>query len=97
MVGSTRQMEQPDFESLSQLKTDVALLKAELAQVKAKAVTGCRVCFQETEGSSQCQGTRNSCSSWSMYADWTQPFRDDTDGREGGCHYQWKVECLSGI
>ena len=51
----------------------------------------------ETEGSSQCQGSRNSCSNWSTSADWTHGFRDDTDIRGGGCTYHWKVECLTGI
>lgn len=57
-----------------------------------------RICFQETEGSSQCQGTRSDCSDWSGHADvtqsaaWTNWFRDDTDGRGGGCKYQWKVD-----
>ena len=51
----------------------------------------CRICFKETEWSTQCQGNRNSCSDWNWW--WTLPFRDDTDGRDGGCKYQWKVEC----
>ena len=57
----------------------------------------CRLCFQETEGSSQCQGTRYSCSGYVSVADpngyWTNPYRDDTDNRNGACTYQWKVEC----
>lgn len=52
----------------------------------------CRVCFRETEGSSQCQGNRNSCSGWSNGA-WTAVFRDDTDSRGGGCNYSWRLEC----
>ncbi|MEN8219645.1 MAG: hypothetical protein ABFS56_25495 [Pseudomonadota bacterium] len=55
--------------------------------------TECRICFQEREGSSQCQGTRSSCSGWSSNPKWTSPFRDDTDNRGGGCQYQWKIEC----
>ena len=51
-----------------------------------------RLCFQETEGSSQCQGTRSSCTGWSSRPSWTSPFRDDTDNRGGGCKYQWKIE-----
>ena len=51
-----------------------------------------RLCFQETEGSSQCQGTRSSCTGWSHYASWTNYFRDDTDNRGGGCRYAWKLE-----
>jgi len=55
----------------------------------------CRICFHESEGSSQCQGTRSSCSGWSNAgAGWTAPFRDDTDNRGGGCTYQWRVECI---
>jgi len=55
----------------------------------------CRVCFSETEGSSQCHGSRYSCSGWSdlPVPSWTAPFRDLTDGRGGGCTYQWRVEC----
>lgn len=60
---------------------------------KKGAIQECRVCFQETEGSSQCQGNRNSCSAWSKSPNWTAKFRDDTDGRGGGCNYQWKMEC----
>jgi len=52
----------------------------------------CRVCFRETEGSSQCQGNRDSCSGWSD-GGLTQVFRDDTDSRSGGCNYSWKLEC----
>lgn len=59
----------------------------------------CRVCFKETEGSSQCQGNRQSCSGWSAPGlgspSWTSPFRDDTDNRGGGCRYQWFLECTS--
>ena len=51
-----------------------------------------RVCFKETEGSSQCQYHRSSCSGWSNSPSWTLPFRDDTDGRSGGCTYQWRIE-----
>lgn len=65
------------------------------------AIRECRICFKETEGSSQCQQTRESCSAWSgrtnatslEVADWTKPFRDDTDRRAGGCTYQWIVQC----
>lgn len=63
--------------------------------ISAGFITRCRVCFQETEGSRQCQGSRESCSGWSTMSSpsWTLPFRDDTDGRSGGCKYQWRVEC----
>jgi len=54
-----------------------------------------RMCFREVEGSSQCQGKRNSCTGWSNNPTWTLPFRDDTDGRSGGCKYQWKIESKS--
>jgi len=64
-------------------------------------VKRCRVCFQETENSdNQCTGGRDTCSGWSDTAwgnttlpQWTQPFRDDTDNRNGGCTYQWRIEC----
>ena len=64
-------------------------------------ITQCRICFKETEGSSQCQETRESCSAWSgrndvngvVVGNWTKPFRDDTDHRPGGCNYQWMVQC----
>eukprot|EP00731_Ephydatia_muelleri_P012047 Em0006g941a len=56
--------------------------------------SACRVCFQETEGSSQCQGSRGpTCSGWSTSPAPTDLFRDDTDGRSGGCAYQWSLEC----
>merc|ERR1719295_1850525 len=66
------------------------------------AIPEFRICFQETEGSSQCQGVRASCSAWShsaSYEDlntWTAGFRDDTDGRSGGCKYQWRLEQRDG-
>ena len=51
-----------------------------------------RLCFREVEGSSQCQGNRNSCTGWTSSPTWTAGFRDDTDRRGGGCMYQWKTE-----
>ena len=51
-----------------------------------------RLCFKETEGSSQCQGSRSSCTDWGKSNSWTAPFRDDTDDRAGGCTYQWSIE-----
>ena len=63
----------------------------------SNTITRCRICFRETEGSSQCQGTRASCSGWASltnrYPSWTSSFRDDTDNRGGGCRYQWRLEC----
>ena len=44
---------------------------------------GFRICFKETERSSQCQGPSHSCSGWSSRPAWTQAFRDDTDNRGG--------------
>jgi hypothetical protein len=72
------------------LNTLVVAQNASLHQKKDK---GLKICFQETEGSSQCQGTRSSCSGWSgsKTVEWTSPFRDDTDGRSGGCNYQWRL------
>lgn len=77
-----------------------------LAHDVPQPISACRICFEETEGSSQCQQKRKSCSHWSntfAHGDsgpsvvdkdyWTDPFRDDTDGRGGGCKYQWIVEC----
>ena len=54
-----------------------------------------RLCFKETEGSSQCQGTRSSCTGWTPSPSWTDRFRDDTDNRGGGCRYAWKIESRS--
>ena len=61
------------------------------------AEDGFRICFQETERSSQCQGPSHTCSGWSSNPAWTQSFRDDTDNRGGGCHYQWKIEAHQNI
>lgn len=58
----------------------------------------CRVCFKESEGSSQCQGTRQSCSGWAAPGadpSWTLPFHDNTDKRNGGCTYNWYLDCTS--
>jgi len=68
-------------------------LKGKVARLEQVAVKACRVCFKETEGSSQCQGYRYSCSGWSTSPDWTLEFRDDTDNRAGGCQYHWMIEC----
>lgn len=68
-----------------------------LTYVQGRVVYACRVCFQEREGSSQCQGNRDSCSGWSTDPDWTAHYRDDTDNRAGGCAYYWKIECLTGV
>lgn len=72
------------------------LILTEIKKNKQKYITKCRICFKETEGSSQCQGNRNSCSAWSNIknGEWTKPFRDDTDRRPGGCKYQWRSECV---
>ena len=69
--------------------------KNALELVESTIIKSCRICFKETEGSSQCQGNRNSCSGWSNEENmsWTSPFRDDTDRRDGGCKYQWRIEC----
>ncbi len=69
----------------------------DLVYVKSRIVHACRVCFREVEGSSQCGGHRDTCSGWSTSSDWTAGFRDDTDSRGGGCIYQWKLDCLTGI
>lgn len=58
----------------------------------------CRVCFKETQGGSQCQGTRESCSGWAAVGanpSWTLPFHDNTDNRSGGCTYNWYLDCTS--
>ena len=58
---------------------------------------GFRICFKETERSSQCQGPSHTCSGWSYSPAWSQPFRDDTDNRGGGCHFQWRIEAQGTI
>ena len=35
---------------------------------------GFRICFKETERSSQCQGPSHTCSGWSYSPAWSQPF-----------------------
>lgn len=97
-VQAHRPAELDDLKSeLKRLKTQVNKQKQELEILKTKAITACRICFQETEGSSQCQENRSSCSGWSTLPEWTLPFRDDTDSREGGCKYQWRLECRSDV
>jgi len=81
-----------------QSKTDELLktiyeIKNKVQNISSEKVSECRICFQETQGSSQCQGHRNSCSGWSNNPSWSPYFRDDTDGRPGGCDYHWKIEC----
>lgn len=57
-----------------------------------RQAAGLRICFQETEGTSQCQGSRSTCSGYSSNPSWTAPFRDETDNRAGGCTYQWQIQ-----
>lgn len=71
----------------------VAQHVGQMGTVLATSLRECRVCFRETEGSDQCQGERSSCSGWSTGSSWSAPFRDDTDGRSGGCKYSWLLEC----
>lgn len=75
----------------------VAALKSQIDGLKSKSINRCQICFRETEGSDQCQGSRNSCSDWATVGQsdpkWTAPFRDDTDNRSGGCTYQWRLVC----
>eukprot|EP00483_Globobulimina_turgida_P008237 UN08253 len=53
----------------------------------AAEINECRVCFQEIEGSSQCQGTRFTCTGWSKSSPgWTAGFRDDTMGEVVGAN-----------
>lgn len=80
---------------LQQLSTGVLDVLNQVNSLSSRTVKRCRVCFWETEGSSQCQGNRGpSCSGWSDGGDaWTPAFRDDTDNRSGGCNYQWKIDC----
>lgn len=47
--------------------------------------------------SNQCTGARDTCSAWvgpgEIDPGWTEPFRDNTDNRAGGCLYQWRLQC----
>ena len=63
------------------------IVEAEDAHISGEQISpslnksACRVCFQETEGSSQCQGSRGpTCSGWSTSPAPIDLFRDDTDG-----------------
>jgi len=79
---------------ISALESQVTTVQSNLTSVtEAGFIKRCRVCFNETEGSDQCQGSRSSCSGWSTSPSWTLEFRDDTNNRGGGCKYQWRVEC----
>jgi len=77
------------------------VVASENENLKKTAITACRICFHEGEGShshgrnNQCQGAHYTCSGWSNTTSpaWTLPFRDDTDNRPGGCKYQWKIQC----
>ena len=67
-----------------------------------------RLCFNEQTGASQCQGSRNTCTTWGDYGSWTQPFRDATQSRYSRscflwwcrtravagdvCEYRWRIE-----
>lgn len=57
-------------------------------------VQKCRVCFQETEGSGQCRGNRNSCSGWSNAPGWNAAFYDQTN-HNGACTYRWRLDCVN--
>jgi len=76
------------------VSSQVQTIQSQITALSSRrSITRCRLCFQEIEGSSQCQGSRHTCSGWSNSPSWTAPFRDDTDGREGGCTYRWRLEC----
>jgi len=91
LSGMLEQTANERHQRISKLETDLKAFESKMNRL----VTRCRVCFRETEGSSQCQRSRNSCSGWSNSnsPEWTDGFRDDTDRRSGGCTYQWRVEC----
>jgi len=97
-LGSHIQTVESQLPSLSsRMDTFGSQVQTAQSQITAlsstSSVTRCRLCFREIEGSSQCQRSRSSCSGWSTSPSWTAPFRDDTDGRGGGCTYQWRIEC----
>jgi len=76
------------------ISSEISELKKQHQLLLDRSVKECRLCFKETEGSVACEKSRDSCSSWSPSgSDWTAPFRDETDDRDGGCTYQWRVEC----
>ena len=79
---------------INAVESQVQAVQSQITAVSSRpSVTRCRLCFREIEGTSQCQRSRNACSGWSTSPSWTSPFRDDTDGRGGGCTYQWRLEC----
>ncbi len=57
----------------------------------------CRLCYEVTRNpNGQCWPANVVvCSGWSSSSDpaWTFPLSDDTDGRDGWCDYQFRVEC----
>ena len=84
-------------EEVTALSTEIATLNTEIAALSTEMLRECRVCFQEIERSSQCSGSNTTCSGWATPGNentgWTDAFRDDTDGRTGGCRYRWRLEC----
>jgi hypothetical protein len=100
LTNTANTLRQADAELNSTIDSSTQSLSGQLLKINQQvstlssvAVSRCRVCFQETEGSAACQGNRYSCSGWSTSALWTAPFRDDTDDRVGGCTYQWMIQC----
>ena len=82
---------------LQELSTNLQNLKSSHLKLSSEALKGCRLCFVETSGNSQCRGIRNSCSPLTDYNNkggWTQPFMDGTEGRNGWCTYQWSINCF---
>jgi hypothetical protein len=81
----------------AQTQAAVKDLSSKMDTLKQTSLKQCKVCFQETEGSDQCQGNRNTCSDWASVEQqnptWSEVFRDDTDNRPGGCKYQWRLIC----
>ena len=60
----------------------------------------CRVCYEVTWADTavfpngQCGPLDTvQCSGWSSTPSWTNKLYDDTDNRNSGCHYKFKVEC----
>lgn len=81
---------------IGSMGTAIQNAQSRIDSVSSTALRRCRICFQEGEGSSQCERNRDTCSGYGTTdGGWTEWFRDETDNRNGGCQYHWKVECIT--
>lgn len=89
---------QSDLEALrQQIEAQNASQQKALDLLSQSVVHQARVCLHvvSDDDPGQCEGARDTCSEWTSVGpstNWTKQYRDNTDGRNGGCLMQWRIE-----